>query len=226
MADEEKIKIYRSIFFPGIIVLVLWVVKAVDFGLDLDLNRYGLHPMHKDGLIGIFTAPLLHADLAHLFANSVPFLILGALLFYFYRQIAWMILILIWIITGLWVWVFARGEGIHIGASGVVYGLASFLFFSGILRREKTLMVITMLVTFLYGGMIWGLFPQLFPNQPISWESHLMGLISGAILAVYYRKKGPQRKEWQWDEEDEENDDPNAPWLETNVNNQPPEQGI
>jgi membrane associated rhomboid family serine protease len=233
MADEEKLKIYRCLFYPGMLVLLLWVIKGVDTAFDLGLNRFGLWPLHYEGLIGIFTAPLLHADVAHLFANSVPLLILGALLFYFYREIAWQILALTWSLTGLWVWTFARDNAVHIGASGVVYGLASFLFFSGIIRRAKSLMVITLLVTFLYGGMIWGIFPQLFPNQPISWESHLMGLLAGAILAVYFRKRGPQRQEYQWEEEEEEQedqDDQDGPdgndssWSQPEVHYHPPEK--
>lgn len=202
MADEEKLKIYRSIFYPAIFVLILWIIRGIDVAFDMGLNRFGLYPLHTEGLTGILTAPFLHADSAHLFANSVPLLILGSLLFYFYPEIAWLTLVLAWLITGGWVWVFARDNAVHIGASGVIYALASFLFLSGILRRAKALMVITLLVTFLYGGMIWGLFPQLFPNQPISWESHLMGLLAGVVLAVYFRKRGPQRQEWQWDEEE------------------------
>jgi membrane associated rhomboid family serine protease len=227
MADEEKLKIYRSLFYPGLLVLLLWIIKGVDTAFDLGLNRYGLFPLHGSGLIGIITAPLLHADVAHLFANSVPLLILGAMLFYFYREIAWQTLALTWLLTGFWVWVFARDNAVHIGASGVVYGLAAFLFLSGIIRRAKALMVITLLVTFLYGGMIWGIFPQLFPNQPISWESHLMGLIAGTVLAVYFRKQGPQRQEHVWDDEEEDQngpDDPDAAWSQPEIHYHPAEK--
>jgi len=192
---------------PCLFVLILWLVKAVDLIFRLDLNQYGLYPLQTKGLPGIITAPFLHADVSHLFANTIPLLILASLLFYFYREIAWWIIILLWIITGAWVWVFARGVEAHIGASGIIYGLASFLFFSGIIRRETGLMVITLLVTFLYGGLIWGIFPHFFPKQNISCESHLMGLLAGLILAIYYRKSGPQRKTYEWEnEEDEVND--------------------
>jgi len=199
--------LYRSMIVPCLFVLILWLVKAVDLIFRLDLNQYGLYPLQTKGLPGIITAPFLHADVSHLFANTIPLLILASLLFYFYREIAWWIIILLWIITGAWVWVFARGVEAHIGASGIIYGLASFLFFSGIIRRETGLMVITLLVTFLYGGLIWGIFPHFFPKQNISWESHLMGLLAGLILAIYYRKSGPQRKTYEWEnEEDEVND--------------------
>ena len=220
VADEEKLRIYRSLRIPVILVLLLWLIKGADMLFDLELNNYGLFPLQVKGLPGIFTSPFLHADLAHLFANSIPLLILGSFLFYFYKDIAWMILFLTYIITGIWVWVYARGGAAHIGASGVIYGLASFLFFSGMIRRETGLLVITMLVAFLYGGLVWGVFPQLFPNQPISWESHLMGLLAGFVLAIYYRKQGPQRKSWDWGEEDEDDD---GSWAEPQIDDHPPE---
>jgi membrane associated rhomboid family serine protease len=129
------------------------------------------------------------------------------LLFYFYKEIAWPVLLFLYLLTGIWVWALARGTAAHIGASGIIYGMASFLFFSGIIRREAPLMVITLLVTFLYGGLIWGIFPQFFPAQRISWESHLMGLLAGIVLAIYFRKSGPQRKKYEWEDEDSDNED-------------------
>ena len=219
LADEEKIRFYRSLFYPTLFLVLLWLIKGADIVFDLGLNNYGLYPLEVKGLIGILTSPLLHADLAHLSANSIPLFILAAFLFYFYKDIAWMILGLLYLITGIWVWVFARGGAAHIGASGIIYGLASFIFFSGIIRKETGLMVITMLVAFLYGGLIWGIFPQLFPNQPISWESHLMGLLAGLVLAIYFRKQGPQRKSWDWG--DEEEDD--GSWANPQIDDHPPE---
>ncbi len=203
---EDQIKIARSILYPALFVVLIWTVKLIEVAFRVDLVQYGLQPMKWKGLIGIITAPLLHEDISHLFANSVPILILGSLLFYFYRQLAWQVILLIWFLTGLWTWFLARGDAVHIGASGVTYGLASFLFFSGIFRRDNRLMVITLLVTFLYGGMIWGIFPRFFPNTHISWESHFMGLVSGFILSIWYRKEGPQRKVYEWDDDDEDDD--------------------
>lgn len=235
MQNEEKIKIFRSLLFPSLFISLLWLVKGADVFFDLELNRFGLYPLQVKGLPGILLSPFLHADLAHLFANTIPLFILSSFLFYFYREIAWMIIVLVYIITGLWVWVFARGEGVHIGASGVIYALAAFLFFSGILRRERGLMVITLMVAFLYGSLIWGIFPELFPDQPISWESHLMGLLSGTLLAIYYRKQGPQKKQWEWEDEQEDDDDegpndgdsnrkywqePTTSWPQADVKNQ------
>jgi len=205
--NEDHRKITRSLIFPSIFVIVIWLVKFVELIFKIDLGVYGLQPLHAKGLIGIITAPLLHVSFSHLFPNTIPLFILSGLLFYFYRVIAWRIFILIWVLTGLWVWFLAREDSIHIGASGIVYGLASFLFFSGIIRRDAKLMAITLLIAFLYGGMVWGVFPQFFPRERISWESHLMGLLAGLILAIYYRKAGPQRMIFEWEDEEEENDD-------------------
>jgi membrane associated rhomboid family serine protease len=211
---SEHRQLATSFIIPLLFVLVLWLIKGTEELLHTSFAHYGLWPLKPLGLIGIVTCPFLHADWAHLFANSIPLLVLGGLLFYFYRSTSWQIILLIWLVTGLWVWVFSRTDGVHIGASGLVYGIASFLFFSGIIRRDPTTMVITLLVTFLYGGMIWGIFPEFFPKERISWESHLMGLLCGLVLAWFYRDAGPPRRTYKWEEEDEEDgpDDPDAYW--------------
>ena len=208
MQDEQK-RMLRSLVIAEISVLFMWLVKIFETVFNTDLEVLGLAPLSWRGLPGILFVPLLHANFSHLSANTLPFFFLGGMLFYFYRSIAWKIFWLIWLTTGLWVWFFARGDSVHVGASGVVYGLASFLFLSGILRRESRLMAITLLIAFLYGGLVWGIFPQLFPHQPISWESHLMGLLAGAVLAVYYRNSGPRRKVYDWEYEEEEEEDEN-----------------
>lgn len=187
------------------LVLLLWVIKLGEILTNIDLGFLGVYPLHWKGLPGIITAPLIHADISHLFANSIPLFVLSSALLFFYREIAVRVFILILLITGLSVWIGAR-EAYHIGASGVVYGLVAFLFVSGIIRKNPSLLAITMLVTFLYGSMVWGIFPDLFPEKNISFESHFWGLISGAILAIYYKNQGgPKRKKYQW-EIDEENE--------------------
>ena len=108
---------------------------------------------------------------------------------------------MIWLFTGFWVWLGARSEA-HIGASGLIYGLVCFLFLSGILRKDTRLLAVSLLVTFLYGSLVWGILPV---NQGISWESHLFGSVAGLFCAVYYRHEGPQRQKSQW-EIDEENE--------------------
>ncbi|MDP4282005.1 MAG: rhomboid family intramembrane serine protease [Bacteroidota bacterium] len=212
-ADQRKF--WNSLFVPGLFVIMIWLVKAVEWIFGIDLGIYGLYPLQWKGLIGIITSPFLHADLAHISANTIPLFVLLAMLFYFYREIAWPVFLLIWVLTNIWVWFLAR-DGIHIGSSGIIYGLASFLFISGIIRRDTRLMALTLLISFLYGGMIWGIFPQLFPQMHISWESHLMGIVAGIILAFYYRHSGPKRKVYEWeDEDDDDNDNTGYPyWSE------------
>jgi hypothetical protein len=118
----------------------------------------------------------------------------------FYRDVYVRVFFLIWLLHGIWLWVGGR-PAYHIGASGIIYGLASFVFFGGVFRREKGMMALSLLVVFLYGSMIWGLFP-LF--EGMSWEAHLFGAISGALLSWYYRKSGIQRHVYDWELEDDD----------------------
>ena len=201
----EKKKILHSLILPSLFILLLWIIKAGEILTDTDLGFLGVYPHSVKGLTGIITSPLIHADLKHLFANSVPLFVLGGSLFYFYRQISVKTFLLIYFVSGICVWMGAR-EAFHIGASGVVYGLASFLFFSGIFRRDGRLLAITMLVTFLYGSMVWGIFPDIYPEENISYESHFWGLVTGMILAFYFRKLGPQKKIYEWEDDEDEDD--------------------
>lgn len=216
MRPEEKKRFLSSIIFPTLLVAAMWLVKVAELAFDTRFVTLGIMPQKVSGLVGIITAPFIHGDIAHLSANSLPIWVLTSMLFYFYRPIAWKTFLMIWFITGVWVWFWGR-ESYHIGASGVVYGLASFLFFSGLIRRDNSLLAITFLVAFLYGSLVWGIFPEIFPEKNISWESHLMGMISGVVIAIYYRGEGgPQPKKYSWDFEDDEDDndedDENAYW--------------
>ncbi|MDY0343651.1 MAG: rhomboid family intramembrane serine protease [Lentimicrobium sp.] len=203
MADD--VKLLRSALLTALLlVAIMWATKGMELIGGFSLSWLGILPLQAKGLPGILLAPLLHADLAHLTANSTPMFFLGAALFYFYRKHAWSILILSWLLTGTWVWLFARGNSYHIGASGVVYALAAFHFTGGLLRKEPRLMAFSLLVIFLYGSMVWGVFPDFFPKKNISWESHLMGAVAGVLLAFHYRQNGPQPKKYSWDLEDEE----------------------
>lgn len=206
--NSEKRKILKSLVPPLLFILLLWLIKLGEHLTHSELTVLGIYPRHLSGLPGIISSPLIHKDFEHLFANSIPLFVLGASLFYFYREIAVKVFLFILLITGMSVWIGAR-EAYHIGASGVVYGLAAFLFASGILRREPRLLAITLLVTFLYGSLVWGIFPDFFPEKNISYEGHFWGLVSGLLLAFYFRKEGPQRKVYDWETEetpDEEND--------------------
>lgn len=200
--NKEEIKIIKSLYVPGIMVVLIWLVKFTEWVLDFRLSFLGIHPLHLDGIPGIILSPFLHGDWKHLMANTVPLLVLGGALYYFYRSMANKVMVLIVLLSGIWVWLGAR-ESYHIGASGLIYGLSSFLLVSGFLRRESRLMALSLIVIFLYGGMVWGIFPQFFPEKNISWEGHLSGMLAGVVLAFFFRKEGPQRRKYSWELEPE-----------------------
>jgi len=194
-------KLLLSMIIPGIFIFFMWLVKIIEVLFDIDLSRFGIYPLNAKGLSGIFLSPFIHADFTHLFNNSIPLFLLSIALFYFYSEVALKVFIWTYFLTGLLVW-FAGREAWHIGASGLVYGLASFLFFSGIIRRYFRLIALSLLIVFLYGSMVWGLFPGVYKN--VSWESHMLGFFSGVLLAVCFRNQGPQKPVYEWMEEQEE----------------------
>jgi len=209
---REKRKLFLSMLIPFILIALMWLLKIIEFLFGIDLSTFGILPREKNGLIGIFTSPFIHSDLSHLFNNTIPLFVLGTALFYFYSKVAFRVFFWIVLLTGLAVWVLGR-QSYHIGASGLVYGLASFLFFSGILRMHIPLIALSLLVAFLYGQMVWGMFPGLKMN--ISWESHMLGAVAGIFLAIWYRHQGPQAPGLFSQEEDEEDDDNNENQEET-----------
>ncbi len=209
MKEDHKRFMY-SLVFPVFFLIVIWLIKIAEILLTIDFTLLGIFPLKTKGLVGIITAPLIHSDIEHLIANSVPILILGTGLFYFYNKIAYKVFFLSYFIANIWIWLGAR-QAYHIGASGLIYSFASFLFVSGVIRKNIRLMAISLLVVFLYGSMIWGVLPL----QPhISWESHLMGAIAGLVLAIYYKDQGPKRKVYSWEleEEDEDLDEEDRYW--------------
>ncbi len=206
---NEKKRFYHSLVFPGFFLFLMWFMKFVEFGFQINLRFLGVYPHKIRGLIGILTSPLIHADLKHLFDNSIPVFLLSLAIFYFYRVVSYKVFFIIYLVTGALVWIFAR-EAYHIGASGLIYGFASFLFVSGVIRKNRNLLAISLLVVFLYGSLVWGLFPY---DYKISWESHLLGAVTGVIIAIVYRKEGPESDMQRWmkemEEEEEENEEQN-----------------
>jgi membrane associated rhomboid family serine protease len=193
-------KLLLSIIIPGIFVFIMWMVKIVEVLFGTDFSGFGIYPLSARGLPGIIFSPFIHADFKHLFNNTLPLFFLSLALFYFYSEVALKVFFWNYFLTGLLVWIAGR-EAWHIGASGLVYGLASFLFFSGIIRRYFRLIALSLLIVFLYGSMIWGIFPGIYKN--VSWESHMLGFFSGVVLSVLYRKEGPQRPVYEWMDEEE-----------------------
>jgi len=184
MVTERK-KFLHSLVFPTFFLFVIWSIKFVEIFLNTNFHKLGIYPLKAEGLIGIIFAPLIHGDLNHLISNSVSLYVLMIGVFYFYSRVSYRVFIFSYIITGFWVWISAR-PAYHIGASGLIYAFGAFLVTSGILKRDKRLMALSFIVIFIYGSMIWGV----FPNKPqISWESHLLGMFSGIVLSFYYRNE-------------------------------------
>lgn len=198
---RPELKPILKSFLPGLLLIaVLTAVRYYETVTHLHLTHLGLFPRSVEHLGGMLTFPFIHRDNEHLFSNAVPLFILSAMLFYFYRDVSWKVLLLTWMLSGFWLWLGGRPPA-HIGASGIVYGLASFIFFSGVWRKERRMMAVSMTVVFLYGGMVWGLFPFF---KDVSWEGHLFGGLSGLLLSWVYRKEGPQRIVYDWENEPEE----------------------
>lgn len=179
-------------------VLFLWIVYWVEVKFGYNFTKYGVYPRTIKGLRGILFSPLIHSGVRHLFNNSVPLFVLLMALFYFYRKIAFKILFFGIILTGLLTWLIAR-PSYHIGASGVVYLLFSFILFSGIIRRYSRLIAVSLIVVFLYGSMIWYIFPI---EESISWEGHLSGFLIGLLFAFIFKNYGPQKVAYEWEDED------------------------
>lgn len=202
MSAEKKRFIY-SLVFPAFFLFLLWAVKVFEITMELSFTQGGVFPRTIGGLKGILFSPLIHGDWKHLLDNSLPVFFLSLALFYFYRDIAYKIWLLIYFIGGILLWGVGR-EAYHIGASGLIYGLAAFLFLSGIIRKVRTLTAISLLVVFLYGSMIWGLFPFDFK---VSFEAHITGAVSGILLAFLYRNEGPVPEPSILDEEEEDEEE-------------------
>jgi membrane associated rhomboid family serine protease len=180
-------KLFYSILFPFTFVALLWLIFLFELVEDVNLSWYGLFPRTLHGMLGILTSPLLHADFDHLWSNSIPLLVLGPIIMYFYRPIAFQIFFWVYLMTGIWVWAAGRSY-YHIGASGIIYGFVTFVFFSGVFRKDPRLLALSLFVAFIYGGTVWGILPI---AQGISFESHLLGSLAGLITAYNFRKEGP-----------------------------------
>lgn len=198
--DFLRKKLLLSILIPGILIVLMWLVKASELLFEVDFSKFGIYPLSLKGIPGIFLSPFIHDDFKHLFNNTIPLFFLSTFVFYFYSEVAFKVFFRTYFLTGLLVWIFGR-EAWHIGASGLVYGFASFLFFSGIIRRHIGLIALSLLVVFLYGSLIWGMVPLFYKN--VSWESHMLGAFSGIILSIWHRNEGPQKPVYDWMDEDE-----------------------
>ena len=191
MEDESHLKTSKSIFFiPILYVVGIWLIYWVEIYFNFNFNKFGVLPRDLIGLRGIVFTHFIHSDTNHLFNNSFPLFVLLLSVFYFYRDIAYKVLIFGGLLSGLLTWVIAR-ESYHIGASGIVYLLFSFVFFSGIIRKHYRLVALSLIIIFLYGSMIWYVLPI---KDGMSWEGHLSGLFIGLFLLFFIEKKDLSKK--------------------------------
>jgi len=185
-------------------VFLLWMLKLTEIWCGLNFARYGVFPRSLEGLWGILLGPLIHGSVSHLFANTAPLIVLGTALLYGYPRAARILLPLLYLGSGLGVWVFARPAH-HIGASGLTFGMMFFVFTVGVLRWDKRAIALALVVFLLYGGMIWGIFPR---DPGISFESHFFGAAIGVGLAFLLRNLDPPPPEKHYSWEGEEQEDP------------------
>ena len=178
-------------------VLLLWAIEILDRLLNLNLYHLGVYPRDPGGLFGILFAPLVHSSWNHLLSNSFALLILGTTLVYGYPRSAMPVFLIIYFISGICVWLFAR-QSFHIGASGLAHGMMFFIFTIGILRKDRLAIALAMIVFFVYGGMIWSIFPR---EPGISYEGHFFGAIIGVLAAFLFKNHdpGPPEKDYQWE---------------------------
>lgn len=195
METDKELQFYKSVYrIPLLFVFTIWFVYWLEIKFGWNFNKFGVLPRTFQGFRGVFLSPFIHSDTSHLFNNSVPLFVLSASLFYFYKEVAVKVLIYGGILTGLFTWSIGR-ESYHIGASGVVYLLFSFVFFSGIIKRHFRLVAMSLITIFLYGSMIWYILPV---KEGISWEGHLSGFLVGLVFAFVYRKKGITKEKFSF----------------------------
>jgi membrane associated rhomboid family serine protease len=189
-----------------VFVALLWFIQISNWALGLGAEDFGVRPRQWSGLPGILLAPLVHSGFPHLIANTLPLLVLGTTMLYLYPNAALTVLPAVYFGPGIAVWLFARG-GVHIGASGLIYGLVSYVFIAGLIRRDRRAIAASLLVSFLYGASVWGVFPI---ERGVSWETHLAAALIGLALAIALRRLDiPPRRRYTW--EDEEPGEGNGP---------------
>lgn len=177
--------VIKRLSFPIGFVLLIWIIHAMQVYLQTNLIKLGVFPGRIEGLPGILTSPLIHGSWDHLFYNSLSFLILGAIIFWFYPKIALPSFIWLYLLSGIGVWIFAQPNSYHIGASGLVYGMVSLVFWNGVFRRNLKATVLALIILVLYAGYFGGIVPG---KEGISWESHLLGALAGITLAWFYKE--------------------------------------
>jgi membrane associated rhomboid family serine protease len=195
MKDENILKLSKSIFLiPIVYVVSIWFIYWIEIQFGLNFNKFGVYPRTIEGFRGVFLTHFIHSNTNHVFNNSIPLFVLLSSLFYFYKDIAYKVLFFGGFLTGCLTWCIAR-DSYHIGASGIVYLLFSFVFFSGMIRKHFRLVALSLVIIFSYGSMIWYVLPI---KEGMSWEGHLSGFLIGLILAIIYKNKGIVKEQHQF----------------------------
>ncbi|MEZ4857081.1 MAG: rhomboid family intramembrane serine protease [Gelidibacter sp.] len=201
--------------YPMFFVLLIWVVFYLQVLYFPVIKTFGIVPLTLKGLRGIIFSPLIHSNMEHIYNNTIPLFVLTMALFYFYRKIAWKVILYGILLSGLITWLIGRPAN-HIGASGLIYVLVSFIFFKGIFAKNYRLVALSLLVIFLYGSLIWYVFPV---KEHMSWEGHLGGLITGFVFALFFRKAIAKRDTYAWQQPNyNEDDDPFLKHFDENGN--------
>lgn len=183
-------------------VAILWGLELLDAVLPWNLNQFGVRPRSVDGLWGLLTMPLLHGGFMHLLHNTLPTVLMGTGLLYFYPRTAWRVIAAGWIGAGAFVWLVGASNSVHIGASGLNFALLGYILLGGLLRFDTRTLALSMVTFFYYGGMLTGILPI---ERGVSWEAHLGGLIIGVVMAWRYRNFDvPPKKRYAWEDEDED----------------------
>ena len=214
--NNQNFKYSDSILFvPLFSVLLIWTVYWYEVKFGVNLYTFGVYPRKLSGLKGIVFSPLIHGSLNHLYNNTIPLAVLSAATFYFYKNVAWRVLFLGILFSGLLTWIIAR-PSYHIGASGLIYVLVSFIFFKGVVTKHFRLIALSLVIVFLYGSMIWYIFPI---EEGISWEGHLSGFVVGFVFAFVLKTPVPEERKFAWQKDDyKEEDDPFMRHFDENGN--------
>jgi membrane associated rhomboid family serine protease len=195
MKDENILKLSKSIFLiPIVYVASIWLIYWIEIQFGFNFNKFGVYPRTLEGFRGVFLTHFIHSNTNHVFNNSIPLFVLLSSLFYFYKDIAYKVLFFGGFLTGCLTWCIAR-DSYHIGASGIVYLLFSFVFFSGMIRKHFRLVALSLVIIFSYGSMIWYVLPI---KEGMSWEGHLSGFLIGLILAIIYKNRGIIKEQHQF----------------------------
>lgn len=204
-SPNDVFRLKKAFFIVLCFVAILWIIEIIKYSANIEIFTLGVYPQKLIGLIGVVTAPLVHASFEHLISNTPALLILGTALIYGYPRSCWIVLAVVWFVAELGVWFTARPV-YHLGASGLSYGVMAFVFVIGVLRRDRLAIALSLLVFFLYGTMIWGI----FPHQPgVSFETHLWGAGLGVVCAILFRNRDPSppMKQYSWENESSEIED-------------------